>query len=99
MLTFYLFLSPLIIHHQHIAGGKDAYFPIQIAFSILGLLWIYMFSNKVKQISELPEDAWRTHLDEEVKSETSDLMNGENGGLASSEIGIGGKQRTNKKAR
>jgi hypothetical protein len=61
----------------YIAGGRDAYFPLQIAFSIFGLLWIYLFSSRVKHISELPGDAWRTHLDEEAKSDTSEMMNGE----------------------
>ena len=81
-----------------IVGGKDAYFPLQAAFSIVGLLWIYLFFIKVKHISELPEDAWRTHLDDEARSDTSDMMNGENNEISSIEM-ANGVNRTNKKAR
>jgi hypothetical protein len=56
----------------------------------------------VKHISELPADAWRTHLDDEAKSDTSEMMNGElNNGIFSNkkyaEVKIPGN--TNKKAR
>jgi hypothetical protein len=79
---------------SYIIGGRDAYFPLQIAFSIFGLIWIYLFSSRVKHISELPADAWRTHLDDEAKSDTSEMMNGElNNGI----FKIQGN--TNKKAR
>ncbi len=93
--------SATLFTPPHVAGGKDAYFPLQIAFSILGLLWIYLFSSRVKYISELPGDAWRTHLDDEVKSETSEMMNGElnNSKVANSEIEVIGKGHFNKKAR
>lgn len=46
-------------------GGRDAYFPLQLAFSILGCLWIFFLGKKVDHIAALPDDAWRTHLDDD----------------------------------
>jgi PAT family acetyl-CoA transporter-like MFS transporter 1 len=43
-------------------GGRDAYFPMQLVFSIMGCLWIFFMSNRVCMVSELPDEAWRTHL-------------------------------------
>mmetsp|Transcript_18386 Transcript_18386/g.26417 ORF Transcript_18386/g.26417 Transcript_18386/m.26417 type:complete len:177 (+) Transcript_18386:108-638(+) len=43
-------------------GGRDAYVPLQIAMSVIGLAWIAMLGGKVKTISELPDEAWRTNL-------------------------------------
>lgn len=46
-------------------GGREAYFPMQFVFSILGCLWVYFMGKKVMYLSTLPDDAWRTHTDEE----------------------------------
>jgi len=46
-------------------GGRDAYFSLQLAFSILGCLWIFFLGKKVDHIAALPDDAWRTHLDDD----------------------------------
>jgi PAT family acetyl-CoA transporter-like MFS transporter 1 len=43
-------------------GGRDAYFPMQLVFSIMGCLWIFFLGNRVRMVSELPDEAWRTHL-------------------------------------
>ena len=45
-------------------GGRDAYFPLQIGLSVLGCIWIYFMSQRVQNVSELPDDAWRTHIGE-----------------------------------
>jgi len=43
-------------------GGRDAYFPLQVVYSVLGVAWILLCGKKVRRIAELPDDAWRTHL-------------------------------------
>mmetsp|Transcript_23677 Transcript_23677/g.30888 ORF Transcript_23677/g.30888 Transcript_23677/m.30888 type:complete len:354 (-) Transcript_23677:174-1235(-) len=43
-------------------GGRDAYFPLQLVYSVLGIAWILLCGQKVRRIAELPDDAWRTHL-------------------------------------
>mmetsp|Transcript_10340 Transcript_10340/g.19330 ORF Transcript_10340/g.19330 Transcript_10340/m.19330 type:complete len:711 (-) Transcript_10340:37-2169(-) len=45
--------------------GVEAYFPLQMVLSILGCAWVYFMGNKVRQLANLPDDAWRTHLDDE----------------------------------
>jgi MFS transporter, PAT family, solute carrier family 33 (acetyl-CoA transportor), member 1 len=42
--------------------SNDPFFRLQIVFSILGCLWIFFMSKRVQQISDLPDDAWRTHI-------------------------------------
>jgi len=55
-------------------GGRDAYFPLQIGLSILGCLWVYFMGKRVQTVSELPDDAWRTHLlDKEDEEEMQEL--------------------------
>ena len=53
---------------QVCVGGRDAYFPLQIGLSLLGLLWIALLGHRVQHIAELPDDAWRTHLLDETTS-------------------------------
>ena len=50
---------------QVCTGGRDAYFPLQALLSILGLVWIFTMGNKVKHIAELPDKAWRTHIEKD----------------------------------
>jgi len=50
-------------------GGREAYFPLQFVFSILGCVWIYLMGNKAMKLSALPDDAWRTHISEEDLNE------------------------------
>jgi MFS transporter, PAT family, solute carrier family 33 (acetyl-CoA transportor), member 1 len=45
-----------------VATGRDPYFSLQIVFSILGFLWIFLLGNRVRHVAQLPDDAWRTHL-------------------------------------
>lgn len=40
----------------------DPYISVQTVFSILGIAWIFIFGPKLRQLSVLPDDAWRTHL-------------------------------------
>lgn len=47
------------------SGGVEAYFPMQLVFSVLGCAWVYFLGNKVMQLASLPDDAWRTHLGED----------------------------------
>lgn len=52
-------------------GGREAYFPLQLIFSVLGILWVYFMGQKVNQLAILPDDAWRTHLDEDQDIENN----------------------------
>jgi MFS transporter, PAT family, solute carrier family 33 (acetyl-CoA transportor), member 1 len=47
---------------QHLLLGHDPFFRLQVLFSILGCLWIVFMSKRVQQLSDLPDDAWRTQL-------------------------------------
>lgn len=46
-------------------GGREAYFPLQVILSLLGCLWLFVMSGKVNHLAELPDDAWKTHLEDE----------------------------------
>lgn len=53
-------------------GGSDPYFLLQLIFSGLGIAWIVLLGKKVRQIAELPDEAWRTHLlDSDTEEEGS----------------------------
>lgn len=53
-------------------AGRDPYFALQLSFSVLGCLWILLLGKRVRILSNLPDDAWRTHiLDKEVYDEES----------------------------
>jgi MFS transporter, PAT family, solute carrier family 33 (acetyl-CoA transportor), member 1 len=43
-------------------SGRDPFFLLQFVFSMLGCLWIVVLRKRVRWVSELPDDAWRTHL-------------------------------------
>lgn len=43
-------------------AGRDPYLLLQLVFSALGLLWIFVMGGHVRRIANLPDDAWRTHL-------------------------------------
>ena len=45
------------------SGGRDAYFPLQLFLSSLGVTWILLLGRKVRHVAELPESAWRTTVD------------------------------------
>lgn len=47
---------------QACTGGRDPYFVLQAVFSALGVVWIMFLGRRVRQVAELPDDAWRTHL-------------------------------------
>lgn len=52
-------------------GGREAYFPLQLMLSLLGCIWIFLMGGKVQNLAALPDEAWRTHLDEEdIESNT-----------------------------
>jgi PAT family acetyl-CoA transporter-like MFS transporter 1 len=57
------------------AGGRDAYFPLQIALSGLGLAWIAWLGKRVQHVADLPDEAWRTHLLDEDTTSMSDEDN------------------------
>lgn len=44
------------------SGGRDPFFVLQLAFSVLGIAWIMLLGDRVRKVAELPDDAWRTHL-------------------------------------
>mmetsp|Transcript_5386 Transcript_5386/g.11065 ORF Transcript_5386/g.11065 Transcript_5386/m.11065 type:complete len:708 (-) Transcript_5386:32-2155(-) len=55
-------------------GGRDPYFVLQIAFSVLGCLWIAILGRRVDYVAHLPEDSWRTHLlDKKTDSDHDDV--------------------------
>jgi PAT family acetyl-CoA transporter-like MFS transporter 1 len=54
------------------SAGREAYFPLQMVFSALGCLWIYIMGKKVMYLSALPDDAWRTHSDDEEKNKDTE---------------------------
>ena len=54
------------------SGGKDAYIPLQIILSILGMTWLYLLTDKVKYVADLPDDDWKTHIGEDEKKMNSE---------------------------
>ncbi|KAK1738901.1 acetyl-CoA transporter [Skeletonema marinoi] len=57
-------------------GGRDAYFPLQLVLSTLGCMWIFVMSKRVHHIAELPDDAWRTQIENEDEEEMQQLKKG-----------------------
>ena len=57
-------------------GGRDAYFPLQLVLSTLGCIWIFVMGRRVQHIAELPDDAWRTHIEGEDEEEMQQLKKG-----------------------
>ena len=49
-------------------AGRDPYFVLQAAFSILGCLWVVLLGRRVRILQALPEDAWRTHILDEDRT-------------------------------
>lgn len=43
-------------------AGHDPFFNLQVLFSILGMLWIFLLSKRVRILETLPDDSWRTHV-------------------------------------
>jgi PAT family acetyl-CoA transporter-like MFS transporter 1 len=60
---------------QLCTGGRDAYFPLQIGLSGLGLAWIVWLGKRVQHIADLPDEAWRTHL---LDEDTTSMSDGDN---------------------
>lgn len=48
---------------------QDPYFALQGILSLIGCLWIATMSRKVNQLEYLPDDAWRTHVEDEERRE------------------------------
>lgn len=63
------------------SGGVEAYFPLQMILSILGCAWVYFMGKKVQQLASLPDDAWRTHLDEEENDDHGKRKGRTGGGM------------------
>ena len=64
---------------QACLGGRDAYFPLQIGLSVMGLMWIMLLGHRVQHIAELPDDAWRTHLLDDETTASDDEVDMEMG--------------------
>lgn len=60
-------------------GGRDAYFPLQILLSGLGLLWVFVMGKRVQYVADLPDDAWQTHIGENNKEVENELQSGKGG--------------------
>lgn len=43
-------------------GGRDPYFGLQLFFSALGCVWILVLGKRLRLVSDLPDEAWRTHF-------------------------------------
>ena len=56
---------------QVCSGGRDAYFPLQLGLSVLGLAWIVLLGNRVRYLADLPDDVWRL-LDEDTSTSDED---------------------------
>jgi MFS transporter, PAT family, solute carrier family 33 (acetyl-CoA transportor), member 1 len=54
------------------SAGHDPFFHVQIVFSILGILWIFLMGKRVRIIENLPDEAWRTHILVNGKPKSSD---------------------------
>lgn len=50
-------------------AGRDPYFVLQATFSVLGCLWILFMGRRVRILQALPEDAWRTHIFDEDRTD------------------------------
>jgi PAT family acetyl-CoA transporter-like MFS transporter 1 len=46
-------------------NSRDPYFGLQALFSVLGIIWMLGFGKKLKELAALPDEAWRTHLNDE----------------------------------
>jgi MFS transporter, PAT family, solute carrier family 33 (acetyl-CoA transportor), member 1 len=55
-------------------GGRDPFFVLQAVFSVLGCLWVVLLGKRVRILSHLPDDAWRTHLDEVTVFDEESLL-------------------------
>ncbi len=60
------------------SGGRESYYPLQAVLSVLGCLWIYLMGGKVRHLAELPDDAWRTHLENNNDSINVDVEKNKN---------------------
>jgi len=83
-------------------GGRDAYFPLQMGFSILGLTWLYFLGGKVMEVAHLPEDSWRTGIAYQKLNSAVGMEEGlENGGRKSNgnRKKRNGNRKKNKKSR
>jgi len=63
-------------------GGRDPFVGLQLAFMAAGCLWIAVFRRGVQKLEKLPDEAWRTHLDEETPAS--------NGYLQAVDVELGG---------
>ena len=48
---------------------RDPYVGLQLFFSVLGLLWLFCLTPKLKLLARLPDDAWRTNLLDSLDAE------------------------------
>lgn len=57
------------------SAGREPFFYLQLAFSILGMFWIACLGKRVRWVEHLPDDAWRTHLlDGKTPSDEESLL-------------------------
>ena len=64
-------------------GGRDPYVLLQVILSSLGVLWLFLLGGRVRQIAELPDDAWRTHiLDNPIARDSLDSVDVELAGAS-----------------
>lgn len=64
--------------------GSEPYFGLQVICSCLGCFWIWLLGKKVQELSDLPDDAWKTQIlsriNEPNKSEGFEFVDVEHGG-------------------
>lgn len=56
--SFVMWLLGILTRDQ--AG--DPYTTLQFVFSTMGIVWLFYFGPKVRELAALPGDAWRTHI-------------------------------------
>lgn len=56
---------------QICTGGRDPYVTLQFVFMAAGVLWLVLMRRKVQWVEHLPDDSWRTHLQDESPVNTA----------------------------
>jgi len=60
---------------------RDPYTALQTVFSVLGVIWIFVFGPKLRRLATLPDDAWRTHLLDGTETTASSMSAMESGDM------------------
>eukprot|EP00797_Seminavis_robusta_P018308 Sro2742_g336030.2 (442) ;mRNA; r:7428-8753 len=64
-----------------VGRNRDPYVGMQVGSTLLGLLWIFFFQQRVYGLAKLPDDAWRTHLLDDDSQSGEDVESPRQDGL------------------